>query len=599
MTDVRRIHALLGKVRRRLRLQRSLEWATTAAIPAIAGALVVLWLGRMELELLASRLDRASGLADRLGTAVDFAARLGRPPGLHPDTEALMRAAVTDGLRAVPRANVRAAAPFRAPRDLRALVAFAAVGGVVCLLRFGPEPRAQLRAAMPPSGPAAAEPADALDPDDVKYQRDIVEDMHRVAAETGDQPLEELAKKLDALLDKAEKGEVSKLEMLAEMDALEQRYQEGAAAEADADKMMGQLKEQGKELAKKEPTKKLGEALEKGDLDTAQKEMDKLADAMDKGGLKPEEQKQLAEALEKAADKQKDMARKQDAKDDRAAQKQIDKQKDEIRRLQNKLKDDPKNEELKRTLAKEQRELDKLERDKKQKEQDRPERRLDRLTRNMEKAAESLRQKNQDQEQQQKQSAQNMRKAADEMRKAQGQMRQQQNQKKMKSQLSDLKDAIRRAKPRPQGRGNKMANGGGRSERIKEWERRAGGQQGNLEPWRPGGNAADKVPWLRQDQQQSSKQWGDEHDPNVTGDPTTLPGAKFKEDQLEGKNGQGPSRRATILTSAKKGFASVSYEKVYADYQKVIEQVMNQEKVPPGYRYYIKRYFQRIRPHTD
>jgi chemotaxis protein histidine kinase CheA len=571
--------------------------AAIAVAAAVAAAAALGAMHRFPTAILASRLDRASGLADRLGTAVDFAARLGKPPQLHAETVALMRAAVADGVRAAPRANVRAAAAFRWPRDLRALAAFGVVGGLVCLLRFGPEPRPVLRAALPPASSGAPEQADTLDPDDIQYQREIVADMHRVAAETGDKSLEEMAKKLDVLLDKAEKGEVSKLEMLAEMDALERSYQEGAAA--DADTMMSQLKEQGKELAKKEPTKKLGEALEKGDLDTARKEMEKLADQMEKGALKPEEQKQLADALEKAAEKQKDMSKKQDAKEDQSAQKQIDKQKDEVRRLENKLQNDPKNEELKRTLSKEQRELEKLEREQKQKQQERPERRLDRLTRNMEKAAESLKQKNQ--EQQRQESSQSMRKAADETRKAQEQMRQQQNQKKMKSKLADLKDAIRRAKPRPGGKGGKaMARGDGRSERIKEWERRAGGQKGDAESWRPGGNAAEKMPWLgKGDQPQSSKQWGDEHDPNVTADPTKLGDAKFKEDQLEGLKGKGPSRRATILTSAKKGFASVSYSKVYADYQKVIEQVMNQEKVPPGYRYYIKRYFQRIRPHTD
>ncbi|HKA88294.1 MAG TPA: hypothetical protein VKE22_11530 [Haliangiales bacterium] len=727
MTDVRRIHALLGKVRRRLRLQQALEWGTTAAIPGVAAALIVLWLGRMEIisapaaraaslgvaaavalaaalgalrrfptALLASRLDRASGLADRLGTAVDFAARLARPPVLHPETVALMEAAIADGLRAAPRANVRAAAPFRVPRDLRALGAFAAVGALVCLLRFGPEPRPAVRAAVPP-GPAPSEQTEALDHDDVQYQRDIVDDMHRVAAETGDTALEEMAKKLDELLDKAEKGEISKLEMLAKMDALEQAYQQGAATDADSDALMSQLKEQGKELAKHEPTKKLGEALQKGDLDAARKEMEGLADKLEKGALKPEEQKKLADALEKAAEKQREAAKKQDAKEAEAlkkeiarlekklqkdprneelkrtlaqekrkldklqrkperpdeqrpldrltrnleraaenlkrkddedklrkwademrkqenkhkelAQKQeakedaeqkqkIDQQKDEVRRLEDKLKKEPGNEELKRTLAKQQRELEKLEREQRDKQESRPGRVLERLARATEKAAESLKQKND--EQQRQQSAQNMRRAADETRKAQDQMRQQQNQKRMKSQLADLKDAIRRAKPRPQGRGGRQtARGDGRSERIKEWERRAGGHKGDAESWRPQGNAADKMPWLRKDQQQSGKQWGDEHDPNVTGDPTKLADAKFKEDQLEGQKGKGPSRRATIITSAKRGFASESYSKVYADYQKVIEQVMNLEKVPPGYRYYIKRYFERIRPHTD
>jgi hypothetical protein len=84
----------------------------------------------------------------------------------------------------------------------------------------------------------------------------------------------------------------------------------------------------------------------------------------------------------------------------------------------------------------------------------------------------------------------------------------------------------------------------------------------------------------------------------MTGDPTRIDDAKFKADQLKGAHGQGPSRRETILTSAQKGFAQAGYRKIYADYKKVVEEVMNQEKVPQGYKYYVKRYFQRIKPHS-
>ena len=84
---------------------------------------------------------------------------------------------------------------------------------------------------------------------------------------------------------------------------------------------------------------------------------------------------------------------------------------------------------------------------------------------------------------------------------------------------------------------------------------------------------------------------------NVTGDPTRF-NAKLKDEKLTGIHGQGPSRRETILTSAKKGFAEAAYRKVYADYKKIVEEVMTQEKVPQGYKYYVKRYFQRIKPHS-
>jgi len=35
---------------------------------------------------------------------------------------------------------------------------------------------------------------------------------------------------------------------------------------------------------------------------------------------------------------------------------------------------------------------------------------------------------------------------------------------------------------------------------------------------------------------------------------------------------------------------------VYSDYTSVVEEVMSKEKVPPGYRFYVKRYFQLIKP---
>jgi len=88
---------------------------------------------------------------------------------------------------------------------------------------------------------------------------------------------------------------------------------------------------------------------------------------------------------------------------------------------------------------------------------------------------------------------------------------------------------------------------------------------------------------------------GDQHDPNLMGDATRLNGQRH-ETRVQGKDGAGPSRSQTILGSAEKGFATASYKRVYGDYTAVVEEVMSKEKVPPGYRFYIKRYFQLIKP---
>ena len=42
--------------------------------------------------------------------------------------------------------------------------------------------------------------------------------------------------------------------------------------------------------------------------------------------------------------------------------------------------------------------------------------------------------------------------------------------------------------------------------------------------------------------------------------------------------------------------ASEQYRRVFGDYHAVAEEVLDQQHVPPGSRYYINRYFQLIRP---
>jgi hypothetical protein len=626
LADLEPILSVLRRARRRLRLMAALDAATSTAILVVAGSLVVLWLRRMEwitdregviatagllaliaaaallaalrrlpAKQVATRVDRASGLADRLGTACDFSERLARADAeLHPETRAFMQAAIADGVAAAPRADVRRAAPFRAPRDARALAAFTAVAAVIALLRFGPTADAALAGRAPgaerPRAAVPPEEKERLDPDDLEYQRQFVEDMKQLAVDTQDQMLFDMARELEALLAKAEKGELSKQELIEKMEAAEAKYTRGNRQDLDA--QLAELEKQGKQLKKQPLTRKLGEAMEKGDLAEAQKELERLAEKLEKEQLSPEQQKQLADALEKAAENQEQRDQQQEAREEQQAQRQIDKKKEEIRRLEKKLEEQPQDEQAKRTLNKEKRELERLERENEERKKERQQRQLARLTRNMRDAAEDLKRKNQ------RQSAQNMRRAADETRKMQNEQRRQGNQKQVQSQLSDLKEAIRRAKPRKgQGRSGQQQ---ARMQRIQEWQQRAGGRRGNAQAWRGQGQQGEpqgKEGQLGQGKNQQQSQWGDEHDPNLTSDPTDRYG-KTRNEQLTGVHGQGPSRRETILTSAKKGFAQQGYKQVYTDYRKAAEEVMTKEKVPQGYKYYVKRYFQRIKPHN-
>jgi len=85
------------------------------------------------------------------------------------------------------------------------------------------------------------------------------------------------------------------------------------------------------------------------------------------------------------------------------------------------------------------------------------------------------------------------------------------------------------------------------------------------------------------------------HDPNLVGESTAKSG-NTKDESVSGVHGKGPSRRETILAAAQKGFASTAYKQVFADYKDIVEEVMKSEKVPPSYKYYVKKYFIKIKP---
>jgi hypothetical protein len=160
--DTAAIQRLIHGTRFRIRAQWALEGATTATVAAAVLALVsifavrtetiapatgiyaliaagvVIVLGavlsaarRLDDEYVARRIDRASNLADRLSTAIAFERVLAGERPADPDvTHELMHAAIRDGVRAAPRANIRAAAPFKAPRDWKAALGFLAASAL-------------------------------------------------------------------------------------------------------------------------------------------------------------------------------------------------------------------------------------------------------------------------------------------------------------------------------------------------------------------------------------------------------------------------------------------------------------------------------------
>lgn len=88
---------------------------------------------------------------------------------------------------------------------------------------------------------------------------------------------------------------------------------------------------------------------------------------------------------------------------------------------------------------------------------------------------------------------------------------------------------------------------------------------------------------------------GSEHAPQMLDDPTRL-GGSHQNSRVEGEHGNGPSRSEVIQGAAGRGFAGQPYEQVFTDYEGHAEEVLERDEIPSGYRFYVRRYFQLIRP---
>jgi hypothetical protein len=51
-----------------------------------------------------------------------------------------------------------------------------------------------------------------------------------------------------------------------------------------------------------------------------------------------------------------------------------------------------------------------------------------------------------------------------------------------------------------------------------------------------------------------------------------------------------------IEAAAEQGFATEGYKDIHVEYEKVAEEVLESEQIPPGYRFYVRKYFDMIRP---
>lgn len=591
-----------------------------AALPVLAGLVGAL---RPVAPLLPARLlDRSHGLKERIANAVSFADADERTP--------LMDAAIRDALSQADELEPKRAMPLAVSIDA---VGIAGLGIGVLLMAYVEVPRTVTERILTGGITPVQLHADDLDAYESDLER-LLEDRDtseevRDAAREFNSIIEDLA---DERLDRAES-----LRRIAE---LERRLEQ--TNPADAELMRESLQELGEDMRRSNLADELSAALRDGDASTAESQMRQLAERVRQDEGSRRELERLREAMRRAAQER------EDELSDRLEQRE-----EEMRRLLQRQREQQEQPEAeRRLLRRRQRELERLRREHQEAMERR--RQLERLRRELNEAVEDLNR------QQREQAAQDMEQAAEELnRMAQQQMSQEEMQ-QLARQLRELRELIRRARQQQaqngqQGQGQQGQRGqgqgqsqmdrfvlrargqGGQGVRIQGPGQQGQGQQGQGQQGQgqqgqagqgqdgqgQGGqgengervltlggegeaNATLEIPGMGQGQQQGqgmgqgqmSPGAGTGHDPTLLDDPTRLGGTR-RTVRVEGEQSEGPSRSQTIMSSAERGFASRAYEDVYTDYSDHAEEVLERDEIPPGRRFWIRRYFQLIRPRGD
>jgi len=570
-----------------------------------AAALAFFW--RLPERAGARALDRFYGLHDRLASALAFADRseAARTP--------FMNAAIDDAVQAASGARPGQAVPFTFSRATAASPFLAAILVVTLSL--------EVRHRAPVAHVSTLEPVE-LAPDDLDDVKDFLSQLQqRAQSDDTKAAIEEFNRLVADIADKR----LDRTDAFRHMQMLEEKL--AAGGEADKRALLERLEKIGEEVKKAELSKPVGEALTEDKLEAARDAMHDLAKKLREEGGKVDKAKldQLREALKKAAAEAEKRQQQLEQRRQELA--------DEILKMKQKLGDGGAEEE-RSLLEKKQRELERL--DRSVDEERNAGRQLDRLDRELQQAAEDLLKDL-------GASAQDLDQGAEDLNRMQKQEMSQQEKEELRQKLQEMRELLRQ-----QGQ-----NGKGQIARLKRFGRMArgqgssGGQQGQSgqqgdgqdegqggagnpqqgqggdrqgqgagkgagesgETWLLGPNG-EKLLMLSRgagEQGQAGGEgrgsprngWGEGHDPKLQG-AATNPKMGTQDTQVQGADtDQGGSRSQVILGAGERGFASRGYKKVYAEYHQVAEESLAKDEIPGGYRFYVKRYFQLIRPREE
>ncbi len=585
-------------------------------------ALVIAALRKLPPSAGSIALDKSHSLSDRLTNALAFA-RISDA-----QRTALMDVAIDDACERTTDLKPSKAAPVRAPWELIVAVALAVPLVALALLEI----RIAILAPPPIAKTIDAPP---MSPDDIELFKDAVRELEK---QNQTPEMKAAIDKFNQLIEDLANKRLDRTEAFRRMEQLERDLLKGA--EADAKKFEEELKNTGMELSKSDLAKPIGDALQKKDLDKAQKEMRALAEQLkagkklDKGALD-----RLKKAMENAAKQRKEALasineKRQELRDEILKKKEEKKKKEEGDA-------GAKEDEEEKLLKDKERQLERLDRDAEQ--QERAGRQLDRLDRDLAQAAADL-------AKEMGLSAEDLQKAAEDINRMQQEQMSDKDKEELRKRLQELRELLRqqgqagkermkrmmkfgkRARGQQgkgqqgQGQGQQGQGQGEDGEEGEDGEQKTGqngqgqGQQGQGQGQQgqgkgvtvglgqgqgagdmPGGDSPGQGQGQGQNGGDSNgggpgQGAGTGHDSNIKGDRSDLKSSTSATRAEAADTGQGPSNSEVILAAAERGFKGGPYKKVYKDYRTHAEQQINKDDIPDGYRFYVRRYFQLIRP---
>jgi hypothetical protein len=565
--------------------QAILLYVGAAVVILVAGACLQAWLKAPPRWAGALLLDRHHGLGGRLSTALELSEGNER--------SSLAGLAIQDGIGVAEQLQPGRAVPIAVPRELW-------VSAALALFVFGIS-LVELRTVRVLPMPAHFEPL-VLSGDDLDLFGAMAEELGK---KSEDPAALAAIRRFNTLIEDIAARRLERKDALSRLAELEAELGQSLDADQEARKLG--LDGLARELSRSGLTKPAAEALEEARLKDAEKALRELSERLKRKDKAPTraELDRLRQALERAGNAS---VERQTALEQRRRELE-----EERKSLLKKHKGDEKAMARDAKAQENGRKLERLQRDKQR--ADKAQRELSELDRELAEAARALKQE------MKQQGAENLEQAAEHMNQMAKKQLSEQEKRELLQRLRDLREVVRR-----QGQG-----GSDRNRQMQRFSERARGKrqgegQGQSKPGqgqKPGqspGNQRGKnvgvelleVPQMVEvpggqgpgrpgddsggGDRQAGTAAGSGHDAASRGESTKPVGSTHDVAAAGIDTGQGTASAEVIYGAAERGFVGKGYKEVFDQYEGVAEEALEHDTIPPGYRFYVRRYFQLIRP---